>query len=261
MTVPMTSLTQAPDGTTLAYQSQGAGPVLLLLAGQANNHHWWDDIRDDFAGQRRTITVDYRGTGDSGKPESHYSTELFADDVIAVLDHAGTERADIYGTSMGGRVAQVIASRHPDRVRHLILGCTSPGGPHSVERDNTVRRALANSDRAAATEALLGMMYSPEWLSTHPGPYTVLGDPSMPPHAQRGHLMASNRHNAWDLLPLITAPTLILHGADDVLNPVANAPLLAKRIPDATMTILPGARHAYFQEMRESASSIVLDFL
>ena len=117
---PVISRVIASDGTALAYQTQGAGPAMVLLAGQANNHHWWDGVREDFSVSRRTITVDYRGTGDSDKPDSRYSTAGFADDVITVLDHAGIEHADVYGTSMGGRVAQMLAARYPDRVRHLI---------------------------------------------------------------------------------------------------------------------------------------------
>lgn len=118
------SYAKASDGTRLAYQIQGTGPGLVLLAGQANSHHWWDHIRDDFPG--RTITVDYRGTGHSGAPTGGYGTATFADDVIAVLDHAGIDQADIYGTSMGGRVAQLLAAQHPHRVRRLVLGCTYP---------------------------------------------------------------------------------------------------------------------------------------
>ena len=109
-------IARAEDGTRLAYQVRGSGPVLVLLAGQANNHTWWDDIRDDFS-DRRTLTVDYRGTGASDAPDMAYSTGLFADDVVAVLDHAGIGRADVYGTSMGGRVAQMLAARDPVRVR------------------------------------------------------------------------------------------------------------------------------------------------
>ena len=124
-----------------------------------------------------------------------------------------------------------------------------------------MRRALANTDPSAARDALLDLMCSPEWLASHPGPYTILGDPTMPAHARRGHLIASNQHNAWDLLPQISAPTLILHGSDDVLNPVSNAALLAARIPDTRVRLLTGARHAYFLEHRQIASPLVLDFL
>ncbi|MDT0343536.1 alpha/beta fold hydrolase [Streptomyces litchfieldiae] len=249
------------DGTRIAYQPRGTGEPLVLLSGQSNNHHWWDAVRDDFHGTHRTITLDHRGTGDSDKPDEPYSTEGFAQDVIAVLDDLGVGRADVYGTSMGGRVAQWLAIRHPHRVRALVLGCTSPGGPHAVERPADVRRALAARDPAAVGRALRDLMYTPAWLATHPGPHATLGDPTMPAHARHHHLVASNRHDAWDALPAITAPTLVVHGTDDRLNPTANAPLLAARIPGARLELIPGARHAYFEEFRALASPLVRDFL
>jgi len=259
------AVARAQDGTALAYQHQSEGDdkarPLLLLAGQANNHHWWDGPREDFDATHRTITMDHRGTGASDKPQQGYSTRQFAEDAIAVLDHLGVERADVYGTSMGGRVAQWLAARHPDRVRRLVLGCTSPGGPYAVERDVSVRRALAQPDPAAVRRALIDLMYSPGWLAGHPGPYATLGDPDMPPHARHGHLIASNRHDAWEALPLITAPTLILHGDEDRLTPPDNVPLLAARIPDTRTHLFPGARHAYFEECRGEAGDLVRDFL
>ncbi|MGW7245276.1 alpha/beta fold hydrolase [Streptomyces decoyicus] len=249
------------DGVHIAYQIRGSGEWLVLLAGQANSHRWWDGVRDDFHATRRTITLDYRGTGESGKPDRPYSTQGFADDVVAVLDDLGVERADVYGTSMGGRVAQWLAVRHPHRVRALVLGCSSPGGRYGIERSDAVRRSLSPTTPAEAEGALLCLMYTPSWLANHPGPYNTLGDATMPPYARRRHLAASNHHDAWDVLPDIAAPTLVLHGTHDQLNPAANAPLLADRIPGAEMQMIDGARHAYFEEFRETASGLVLDFL
>ncbi|MFD4785683.1 alpha/beta fold hydrolase [Streptomyces sp. NPDC058459] len=253
--------TKTSDGVRIAYQVRGDGPPLVLLAGQANDHHWWDDVRDDFSDVRSTVTIDYRGTGESDKPHLPYSVERFADDVVAVLDELAVHRADVYGTSMGGRVAQCLAARHTQRVRALVLGCTSPGGQHGIERSGEVRRSLIQSDPEEARQALLKLMYTPAWLAMHPGPYHTLGDRSMPAHARRGHLVASNGHDAWDALPGIVAPTLVLHGTDDLLNPVANAPLMAARIPGARLQLIQGARHAYFEECRDLASPLVLDFL
>jgi pimeloyl-ACP methyl ester carboxylesterase len=251
----------AADGTRIAYQERGSGVPLLLLAGQANNHRWWDPVRGDFDAVRRTVTLDWRGTGGSDKPDQPYGTRAFATDVLAVLDELGLDRVDVYGTSMGGRVAQWLAADHPDRVAGLVLGCTSPGGPHGVQRDNDVRRSLAQRDRAAAERALAELMYTPEWLAGHPGPHPTLGDPDMPKYARGRHLIASNQHDAWDALPGIAAPTLVVHGTDDIFNPAANAPLLAQRIPRAELHLIPGARHAYFEEFRATASPLVLDFL
>ncbi len=178
-----------------------------------------------------------------------------------MLDALDIDQTDVYGTSMGGRVAQCLAARHQDRVRTLILGCTSPGGSHSIERSADVRRALAQPEPAAARRALLDMMYTPAWLATHTGPFNTLGDATMPAYARGRHLAASNQHDAWDVLPDISAPTLVLHGEDDILNPVANAPLLAGRISGARLHVIPGARHAYFDEFRTTAGPLVLDFL
>lgn len=253
--------TTAPDGTALAYQTVGRGIPLVLLAGQSNNHRWWDATRPDFEDRYTTVTLDWRGTGASDKPDVPYSTRGFAGDVVAVLDALGIGRAHVYGTSMGGRVAQWLAADFPERVGALILGCTSPGGPHALERDATVRRALAQPDRAAAGRYLLELMYTPEWLASHPGPYFTVGDPATPAYAQRRHFAASAGHDAWEALPTIVAPTFVVHGADDVFNPAANAPLIAERIPDSELLLIEGARHAYFDEARDVASPAVLDFL
>jgi pimeloyl-ACP methyl ester carboxylesterase len=258
---PTVPYAETADHTRIAYQVRGEGAPLVLLAGQANNHHWWDGVRDDFHDTHSTITIDYRGTGDSDKPDEPYSTRGFAADVIAVLDDMDVDRADVYGTSMGGRVAQWLAADFPQRVRSLVLGCTSPGGTHSVERGLEVRRSLAIADPDAARRALLDLMYTPTWLATHVGPFHTLGDPGMPAYAQRRHLVASNRHDSWDVLPDITAPTLVVHGEDDLLNPMANAPLLAGRIPGARMELIPTARHAYFEEFRAVSGPLVREFL
>jgi pimeloyl-ACP methyl ester carboxylesterase len=256
------SFARAADGTALYYEVGGTGDdVLLLIAGQSNDHHWWDVPRPDFDAVFRTVVFDHRGTGRSDKPESGYGTRGFAADALAILDDMGAERAHVYGTSMGGRIAQWLAADHPGRVQRLVLGCTSPGGPHAVERDAAVRRSLAQRDAAKARRALLELMYSPDWLATHPGPHHTTGDPDMPPHARRGHFTASRDHDAWDALPGITAPTLVLHGTDDVFNPVANAPLIAGRVPGARLHLIPGARHAYFEEFRAVAGPLVVDFL
>jgi pimeloyl-ACP methyl ester carboxylesterase len=184
--------------------------------------------------------------------------------VVAILDHAGGGRSHVYGTSMGGRVAQWLAAEHPGRVAALVLGATSPGAPHGIERGAAVRHALAQRD--AARRALLELMYTPAWLATHPGPFRTLDDPAMPPHARRRHLAASAAHDTWAVLPEIAAPTLaaptlVVHGTDDVFNPAANAPLLANRIPGARSHLISGARHAYFDEFRSVASPLVVEFL
>lgn len=250
--------TRTADGVRLAVQVRGSGPALLMLAGQANNHHWWDRVRRDFHHDHTTITFDYRGTGDSTSGAGPYSTPLFADDALAVLDSLAVDRFDLYGTSMGGRIAQWIAVKAPHRLRRMVLGCTTSGGTHAVERDADLRRALAGPD---SRQVLTDLMYSPSWQATHPGPYQVLGDANMSAADRRKHLSASDNHDAWAVLPEIVAPTLILHGSDDRFAPVLNAEILASAIPDARAHVIDGGRHAYFDEFRDPASRLALEHL
>ncbi|OLT38466.1 alpha/beta hydrolase [Saccharomonospora sp. CUA-673] len=256
----------AADGTALHYRVQGrsddAAATLVLIAGQSNGHRWWDAALADFTPVFRVLTMDHRGIGDSDKPDDDsYSIEQFAADVVTVLDAADVERAHVYGTSMGGRIAQRLAAAHPSRVDRLVLGCTSPGGPHAVERDEAVGRSLTQYSAKAVRRALLELMYTPEWLAENPGPYRTIGERDTPQYVLRKHRIASARHDAWDDLPTITAPTLVVHGEDDVFNPAANAALLAERIPGARLELIPGARHAYFEERRDVAGPLVVDFL
>ena len=77
----------------------------------------------------------------------------------------------------------------------------------------------------------------------------------------RAHLRASNRHDAWDVLPLIQVPTLVLHGTDDLMVPSANAPLLTGRIPGAVMHLHEGGRHGFFDEFAGDIVPVIDDFL
>ena len=258
----------ASDAIRLYYEEVGTGEnrePLLLISGQGSDHTGWDGVRDDFAGRYRVIVYDHRGTGLSDKPtEPPYSTRGFAQDAIAILDHLNLPRAHAYGVSMGGRICQWLGIDHPDRVGALVLGCTTPGNAHGVRRPPDVDAQLANpsADPEAALEVILNTMFSPAWIANHSEIIKqMLQRPLIPAYAQKLHYHASEGHDSWDLLPTIKAPTLVIHGSQDLANPTANASLLAERIPDAQLYLVEGGRHGYFIEFREEASCAVNDFL
>ena len=258
----------APDGARLALDDVGAGEPLVLISGQAGDRHAWDQIREDFRERYRLITFDHRGTGDSDKPETPaYSIPGFASDVVAILDALGVERAHVYGFSMGGRIAQSLAIAYPDRVGAIVLGATTPGNAHGVRRSPDVDAKMANRpvDPEERVRVALEWWVTPVWAAAHPEFVSFMLEGSrrwpVPQHAQRLHYAASEGHDSWDLLPTITAPTLVIHGDDDRVNPTANAALLAARIPGAECYIVKGAQHGYHVEHREEASRVVKDFL
>ncbi|MBO0779961.1 MAG: alpha/beta fold hydrolase [Ktedonobacteraceae bacterium] len=254
-----------PDGTRLYYEESGEGEPLLLVSGQGQDHTFWNGVRDDFVNHYRVIVYDNRGTGQSDKPsEPPYSTRGFAQDAIALLDYLGIARAHAYGHSMGGRICQWLGIDHRQRIGALVLGATTPGNAHGVPRTAEVDALWTNppADPQEALRAIGGLFLSPAWIETHlESVMAMFQAPPLPEYARTLHYLASEGHDTWDLLPTISMPTLVIHGSEDLMNPTANAYLLAERIPGAELSLIDGGRHGYLVEFREEASRIVNDFL
>jgi pimeloyl-ACP methyl ester carboxylesterase len=106
-------------------------------------------------------------------------------------------------------------------------------------------------------------MFNPVWVLTHWNVLSGMGQAAqpVPAYARELHRRASAEHDAWDLLPTIVAPTLVLHGGPDQVNPTANAYQLAERIPGAELHIVPRGRHMFFLEFRTEVNRLVTDFL
>lgn len=143
----------------------------------------------------------------------------------------------------------MLAVHNRHRLKRLVLACTSPGGPLALERSQAVRRALNQSDATARREALLQLMYRPAWAAQHGRVPTLLGDSTMTSEAARRHLHISAQHDASALLANITAPTLVLHGSDDLMTPAANAVLVADAILTARHIVTQDGRHGFFEEL------------
>ncbi len=251
----------AADGTRIWYDTLGEGEPLLLVHGQSLDHTMWNGVAEGLARRHRVVRMDLRGTGDSDAPvDEPYTMDLLARDALAVLDDLGVGRAHVYGFSMGGKVAQTLAATSPGRIGALILGSTAPGGTHEVERPREASLALRKANTEEGRGLIAHLFYTPAWADAHPDTVATIV-PRNPLRAQRRHYEASLRHDGWDLLPAITAPTLVLHGEDDELTPAANAKLLAERIPGARLSLLPGVRHGYPHEAAPGATREVLDFL
>jgi pimeloyl-ACP methyl ester carboxylesterase len=267
-TATATAGTAHPDlHTELYWESTGTGPPVLLVMGLGlSGGAWWRTVATLSRGFR-VITFDNRGVGRSRGLTPAYTTEALADDAVAVLDALEIEQANVYGLSLGGMVAQQLALRHPRRVRSLVLGATTPGGRRARFADDEVLeffRGRGQLSREEAAWASVPFNYGRRCRDRHPD--RIAEDIrrrlayKFDEAAYQAQMMAAALHNTTNRLRRIDIPALVVHGEEDRVIPVANAHLMASRLPHGKLHLLPEAGHLYTTEAPE-ADTIVARFL
>jgi pimeloyl-ACP methyl ester carboxylesterase len=251
-------------GIELHYLERGSGPALLLIAGIPAIADDWDVLADALAASRRVIAYDNRGSGGSTVTPGPYSTRQLAGDAVALLDAIEIERADVFGMSMGGMIAQELALGWPERVRRLILGCTHAGIAHAAPQPREAGRAFAlqTDDWAERMRALAPFAFArgvdPELLASFIAKKS--GD-AQDPVGYGAQIQAVLTHDAAERLEQIAAPTLILTGDDDRVIPAASSELLRERIPGARLETIAGSGHLFFIEQPGQTQLLIEDFL
>lgn len=238
------------DGTRLHYQVWGPrqGEPLLLVHGLGADHRGWIMQRRALGSRYRCIALDNRGVGSSDKPVGPYDLEVMADDALCVLDAAGHDSAHVMGVSMGGILSQVLAVRHPERVRSLVLASTACR--HLPWR----RELLAEWVDTAETHGMgVFARDNMRWLLGQRSlrriwPLAAVLAPlvvNVPPHgfaAQARGILAMDDSLA-DELAGIRVPTLVTVGSQDILTPRGDSLELAERIPTAELVVIRGGAH------------------
>lgn len=244
------------DGVRLAYAAHGSGPTLVVVSCWLSHlqHDWqspvWRHFLDDLGGITRLVRYDERGFGLSDWDVTDFSLEARLADLEAVIEGIGEERFALLGMSGNSPVALAYAARYPQRVSRLIVyggwaGRTPP--PDAVESaeetaframvtagwarpDPIFRRVFTNLFIPEATEAQMGWMDDLQRMSTST-------------ENMLAARTARQTTDVTDLLPAITAPTLVLHARDDRALGFEHARLLATRIPDASLVPLESRNH------------------
>jgi pimeloyl-ACP methyl ester carboxylesterase len=256
------------NGINIYYERHGEGEPLLFIAGLGANITEIPYLIDSYSRHVEMIVFDARGCGRSDKPEGDYSMGGFADDAAALLEGLGIGSAFVYGSSMGGMVAQELTLRHPAKVRALILGCTTGGAIRGVRpTQDTVERMVRNQSLAGdeALEAGWALGYSADYIaenreallerSRNASRYAAPRDSYM------RQVIAAAQHDTWDHLGTIACPVMIIHGSDDLMMPAGNAHLMKERMPDAELHILEGMGHGYNLEAQAQADGLVIEFI
>lgn len=262
------AFTRAADGTRIAFEVFGRadGEPLVLIQGLGADRRGWFRQRRAFGARFRCLALDNRGVGASDKPPGPYDLEVMADDVVAVLDAAGFSSAHLVGASLGGVLAQIVAVRHPERVRSLVLACTACR--HLPWRRELFAEwaevAEADGMRAFASRNLKWLVGSRSLRRFWPA-MSVLGPlalnvPVESFVAQVRAILAADDDLRFALAE-ISAPTLVLVGSQDILTPLGDAEELASLIPGAELAVVSGGAHGFMAEHAGAFNRTVLAFL
>ena len=215
----------------------GDGPAVLLTHGFAASSHMFASTVPALATDHTAIVWDMPGHGRSDAPDdpSEYSVAGFLDHMLALIDGAGADRAVVLGHSLGGYLSLQFALAHPDRVRGVVLVDTGPGYRNDVARDgwNTMATDYAVDLETKGLDGLPG------------GAELSTGIHSSAVGLALAARQVLTQHDARviDGLPTITAPTLVVVGADDAPF-VMGSHYMAGKIPHAELVVIDGCGHA-----------------
>ena len=257
----------AVDGIRLWVERSGDGAPLVMIPGLgAGNWLWWGST-DRLAGQFGLVMPELRGSARSDKPDEVYTIERFTHDVLAIMDHYGIARAHVLGASMGGFVAQALASAAPERVSRLVLVATSLGGARQVGPPGEVlARTIRPHGRTRRDRLNDGyeLSFTPAYRASHGATLDAITDWRLthpqPEWAYYRQLLAGWAYDGVPAASGIHTPTLICAGAADPVVPVENAYALRDRIRGARVQVFEG-RHLFFLEHPRKFAHAVADFL
>jgi len=235
------------------YEVVGKGPPLVLIEGLGYAMWMWTMQLEDLSRSFTLIVFDNRGVGKSDKPSYPYTMDIFAEDLRAVLDTSGVEKAHVLGVSMGGMIAQYFALKYPSRIKSLILVATHHGGKDIVPPPmETIQAMFGPSPPDVKSERDLyrykmRYAFSAKWYSENRETLERLielrlAEPQ-PSEAYLNQASAVLSFNLSEEVSRIRAPTLIIHGDEDLVVPVGNAYKLHEKIPGSTLIIFRGAGH------------------
>jgi 3-oxoadipate enol-lactonase len=264
----VSSAALAGDGTWIAYEATGRRdrPPVLLLQGLGVDARGWALQRIPLGRRYRLLGVDNRGVGGSAGAPRPYSLEQMADDAVAVLDAEGVEAAHVIGASMGGVLAQILAVRHPHRVRSLVLACTACR--HHEWRCELFQEwadeVLAGGMGALGSDGLRWLI-GPRlhrrfglWLNLMARILLQAQPESFA--AQVAAILDAVDELRFELANVVV-PALVITGSQDLLTPVGDAEELTELLGRARLEELRGAGHALMVEAPNAFNRALLSFL
>jgi len=257
------------NNITMNYDQQGSGEPLVLIPYLAADYACYAFQVAEYSKHFTCISVDLRGTGESDKPDGTYSTELFADDVAALMQALGLGKAHVSGLSLGAATGMWLAAKYPDRVKSLSLhSAWSQSDPFLktvVQSWQVMARALASVPEMVI-QGIFPWCFTPELYAEKPDYIKALADfvrgrPAQPLDAFIRESNAVIAHDAQAQLAKIRAPTQITFGRHDMVTSTRFADRIKNGIKGSELLIFEGCSHAPIYEKVEEFNQKSLAFL
>jgi pimeloyl-ACP methyl ester carboxylesterase len=252
-------------GVHIAYDDVGSGLPIVFIHGFPHNRTLWAPQLGGLMARARCIAPDLRGFGES-EVTGPYSMDVYADDVVAMLDALQIPRAVIAGLSMGGYVAFAIWRRHRERVRALILADTraGPDGDEAIARRREMIALARAKGSGAVADSQIGGMVGRTTRDKHPDIADAVHHmlTAAPVEGVVGALEAMiARPDSTPTLATIDVPTMIIVGEEDALTPPKEARAMHALIPGSRLEILEGAGHVSNVERPAAFNHVTSEFL
>lgn len=255
---------------TLFYETHGAGEPLILIPGFASGAWTWYRQTEELSNDFRVVTFDPRGIGRSlnAADEKDLSIETFVADILRILDELQIERANILGASFGGFVAQEFALKYPERLKRLVLACTTAGGANHVKPDIEILRAFTPDPSLTAGERIRKFIrpaftdkFNDENADEVEKVCRLRETNTVAEAVYFAQLQAAFSFDTENRLAEIKHETLVVAGDRDAVVPVENSVNLAEKLPRATLKIIENGSHMLFIENAPEFNQSVREFL
>jgi 3-oxoadipate enol-lactonase / 4-carboxymuconolactone decarboxylase len=245
----------------LHYEAVGPenGPVLLMGGSLGTSLSMWDPQMPALTADHRVVRFDHRGHGHSPAPPGPYAIADLGADVLALMDRLGVGRADYCGLSVGGMIGQWLAINFPERIERLVLICTAPHMPNGDAfhaRAQTVREAGTTE---VVADAVIANWFTEGYAAAHPN---VIGRHRQmlvdtPAEGYAACCEAIAGHDVRAGLGQISAPTLVIAGAQDRAIPPSQGEAITVGVPGAALQILDPAAHIASVERADLVTHLI----
>jgi len=283
--LPVTDATaESADGTRIHLYSVGrGGPALVLCDGVGCDGYIWKYVAAEFGKEREVVRWHYRGHGTSDRPSdpSHMRLDDLCDDLTAVLDARGIDKAVLLGHSLGVQVILEYYRRQPNRVLGLVPMCGSYRRPIDTFRDKAVMKDVFPFIHKAvhlfpdATKKLWGILDSDFALFVAMNGGDVNGRlvkredfipylehmAKIDPRVFVDLVRDAGENDATDILPTVRVPTLVIAAESDLFTPAWISRTMAERIPNAELCVIPRGTHTAPLEQPDLVNLRVRRFL